>query len=263
MISVEKIVENNKQGVIDSLRSDVVRHVFAFHDIQYEPEHTTMYATFENGNLKGYILIYTALEFASVILECAEDAAERLLEYAPKNRFIMHTPPNLLSIIKKRFPNEKHYTENWMLVRKDQAKFYRSGTVRRLRHEDDAARLATLLSTREDRPQGTVKKYVDWISKMPIYGVFINGELVSYAGSFIQLPQVWMIGGIYTHPEHRNKGYSTLATSAVTEEALENAEAAALFVRSDNYPAIRAYEKIGYKKIGEKLWVDVGTGLMP
>jgi predicted GNAT family acetyltransferase len=72
-----------------------------------------------------------------------------------------------------------------------------------------------------------------------------------------------MIGGVYTHPEHRNKGYSTLATSAVTEEALENAEAAALFVRSDNYPAIRAYEKIGYKKIGEKLWVDVGTGLMP
>jgi predicted GNAT family acetyltransferase len=49
----------------------------------------------------------------------------------------------------------------------------------------------------------------------------------------------------------------------VTEEALKNAEAAALFVRSDNYPAIKAYEKIGYKKIGEKLWVDVGTGLKP
>jgi predicted GNAT family acetyltransferase len=98
---------------------------------------------------------------------------------------------------------------------------------------------------------------------MPIYGVSIDSELVSYAGSFIQLPQVWMIGGVYTHPNHRNKEYATFATSAVTEEALKNAENAALFVRSDNHSAIRVYEKIGYKKIGEKLWVDVGTGLKP
>jgi hypothetical protein len=72
-----------------------------------------------------------------------------------------------------------------------------------------------------------------------------------------------MIGGVYTHPNHRNKGYATLATSTVTEEALKHAETAALFVRSDNLPAIRVYEKIGYKKIGEKLWVDMGTGLKP
>jgi predicted GNAT family acetyltransferase len=72
-----------------------------------------------------------------------------------------------------------------------------------------------------------------------------------------------MIGGVYTHPNHRKKGYATLATSAVTEEALKNAEAAALFVRSDNYPAIKAYEKIGYKKVGEKVWVDVETGKKP
>ncbi|MDI6847661.1 MAG: GNAT family N-acetyltransferase [Candidatus Bathyarchaeia archaeon] len=128
---------------------------------------------------------------------------------------------------------------------------------------EDASKLAMLLSSREERPRGTVKKYIEWISKMPLYGVFVNGELVSYAGSFIQLPQVWMIGGVYTHSNHRNKGYATLATSAVTEEALKHAETAALFVRSDNYPAVRVYEKIGYKKTGEKLWVDVGTGIKP
>ncbi len=54
-----------------------------------------------------------------------------------------------------------------------------------------------------------------------------------------------------------------MATSAVTEEALRCAETAALFVRSDNHPAIKVYEKIGYRKIGEKLWVDVETGLKP
>jgi ribosomal protein S18 acetylase RimI-like enzyme len=263
MFRIEKVEENSKQCVIDSLRLDVIRHVFAFYDIQHEPDCTTMYAAFKNGSLKGYILIYTALEFTSVILECESDVAEELIEYAPKNSFVMHVSPNLLPIIKRKFPHAKHYVEDWMLVESDDAAFFRSKLVRRLRAEADASKLATLLSSRKDRTTGTVKKYVELISKQPIYGVFLNGELVSYAGSFIQLPQVWMIGGVYTHPKHRSKGYATLATSAVTEEALKNAEAAALFVRSDNYSAIKVYEKIGYKKIGEKLWIDMGTGMKP
>jgi len=263
MFRIEKVKENNRQRVIDSLRLDVLRHVFAFYDIQHEPDCTTMYAAFENGSLKGYILIYTALEFPSVILECETDTAEKLVHYAPENHFIMHVPLNLLPIIKRKFPRAKCYVEDWMLVKSDDAIFFRSKLLRRLRTEDDASKLAMLLSSRKGRTTGTVKKYVELISKQPIYGVFVNGELISYAGSFIQLPQVWMIGGVYTHPKHRSKGCATLATSAVTEEALKNAEAAALFVRSDNYSAIKIYEKIGYKKIGEKLWIDAGTGMKP
>ena len=263
MVVVEKVVENNKQRVIDSLRLDIIKHVFALYDIQYEPEHTTMYAASENGNLKGYILIYRVLDFPSIVLECDNDTAEKLIEYTPKNHFIMHIPPNLLPSVKRKFPNAKQYVEDWMLVKQEQANFFKSEHVHRLGSEDDAARLAILLSNREDRPVGTIEKYMGLISKTLVYGVSIDSELVSYAGSFLQLPQVWMIGGVYTHPNHRNKGYATLATSAVTEEALKNAEAAALFVRSDNYSAIRVYEKIGYKKIGEKLWVDVETGLKP
>ncbi len=263
MFAMAKVDESNKQHVIDSLKSDVIRHVFALYDIQHEPENTTMYVAFENGNLRGYILIYTALEFPSVILECDSNVAEKLIEYAPKNQFIIHVSHNLLPIVKGRFPAAKSYVEDWMLINKGEANVSRSELVRRLRVEEDAAKLAMLLSTREDRSRGTVKMYLDWINKMPVYGVFLSGELVSYAGSFLQLPRVWMIGGVYTHPDYRNKGYATLATSAVTEEALNHAESAALFVRSDNYQAIRVYEKIGYKKIGEKLWMDVGTGRKP
>jgi RimJ/RimL family protein N-acetyltransferase len=263
MLKIEKIDENNKQRVIDSLKLDIVSHVFAFYDIQYDPKHTSMYAALENGNLDGYILIYTALDFPSVILECESETAESLIKYAPENNFIMHVPPNLQQIVGSSFPNAKCYVENWMLVKKAQANFFESEAVRRLCTEDDATSLAVLLSSRQDRPTGTRRKYLDLISRMPTYGAFMNHELVSYASSFLQLPEVWMMGGVYTNPIHRDKGYGTLTTSAVTKEALKHAESAALFVRSDNHPAIRVYEKIGYKKIGEKLWVDVGTGLRP
>jgi ribosomal protein S18 acetylase RimI-like enzyme len=263
MLKIEKISENNKQPFLASLKSDIVRHVFAVYDIQNEPSRTTTYAAFENRDLKGYILIYLGADVPSVVLECESSVAEELTEYAPKNNFIVHTSLDLVTAVQHRFPSEKHYIEDWMLVRRSEARFYKSELVRRLHNDDDAEKLAGLLSTRQDRPKRAAKRYFDWISKMPIFGVLVRGKLLSYAGSFLQLPQVWMIGGVFTHPEHRSKGYATLAVSAVTEEALKNSEAAALFVRSDNYPAVKSYRKIGYKKIGEKAWIDVGTGLRP
>jgi RimJ/RimL family protein N-acetyltransferase len=264
MISVVKIDEKNRQQMIDSIRHDVVRHSFAYNDLLFDFEHTEAYAAFENKNLEGYLLIYDATEFPSVVLECEPETATKLMEHAPQDGFIFHTKTSLLRIIEKRYPHAKSYVENWMQTRKEQAHFSKSENVRKLNTDrDDAAQLAELLSTRETSTETTAKKYLDWISKMPLYGVFINNKLVAYAGSFIQLPEVWIIGGVYTHPEHRNKGYATLATSAITEEALDNSQTAVLFVRSDNYPAIKVYEKIGYKKIGEKLWVDVGTGRKP
>ena len=263
MFKVEKVDEGNRQRLLEYVRSDVIKHVFAFYDVQYDPEHTETYVALKKDRVTGYILKYSATDVLSLILECEEEAAETLLAHAPENHFIMHTARNLLSVIKRRFPNAKDYVENWMLIRKPEASFHSSRSVRRLRTEEDAAMLATLLRERNDRPERMMAKYVEWVTKLPVYGVFKKGMLVSYAGSFIQLPQVWMIGGVYTDPEHRNKGYALLATSAITEEALRHAEAAALFVRADNYPAVSVYEKIGYRKIGEKLWVDVGTGLRP
>ena len=261
--TIEQVDEHNKKHVISSLRSDIIRHVFAFYDIQHDPEHTVMHAAFEDGKLEGYILTYTAMETPSVVMECESETAKKLIEYAPADKYVMHTRSDLLPVIEKRFPTAKHYLENWMLVRKGKANILKSELTRRLRTKEDAEKLFRLLEARKERTPSSIKRYLDWMTRMPLYSLFINNELVSYAGSFLQLPQVWMIGGVYTNPDHRNKGYATQTTSAVTEEALRNAEAAALFVRSDNFPAIKAYEKIGFRKIGEKLWVDIGTGLKP
>ncbi|HML03331.1 MAG TPA: hypothetical protein VK487_08155 [Candidatus Bathyarchaeia archaeon] len=149
MLSIEKVDENNKQRIIDFLRADVVHHVFAFYDIQYEPQHTDAYVALDNEGLMGYVLVYTALDFPSVILEGENRAAERLLDHAPRNRFIMHIPPDLLRTVKSKFPSTKCYVENWMLVTKDEAKFIRSTLARRLKTAD-VPKFGALLSTREE-----------------------------------------------------------------------------------------------------------------
>jgi hypothetical protein len=83
-----------------------------------------MYAAVGNDRLTGYILVYTALEFPSVILEGDEAIVEKLIEHVPANRFIIHATSDLLACVKNKFPEAKHYVENWMLIKKDGAKFF-------------------------------------------------------------------------------------------------------------------------------------------
>ncbi len=133
MTTVEKVTQTNQEQIVKYLGSNVIENVFAFYDIQYEFERTTMHVARKNKKIVGYVLVYDATDFPSVILECQKEVADKLLNYAPQNNFIMHTSPKHLQTVVKKFPSAKAYVENWMLVKKSEAKSFRSKMVRKLR----------------------------------------------------------------------------------------------------------------------------------
>jgi GNAT superfamily N-acetyltransferase len=94
------------------------------------------------------------------------------------------------------------------------------------------------------------------------YGVFIDGKLVSVARTYVRTPHVWVVGGVFTHPNFRGRGFAKAVTAAVTREALLSGAYALLHVREDNYPAIRAYRRIGYELIGRRVWVSFTPRVM-
>jgi hypothetical protein len=59
------------------------------------------------------------------------------------------------------------------------------------------------------------------------------------------------IAGVYTEPEFRNRGLARRGTAEVARRALGTAPAVCLFVRQDNAPARRAYERGGFRYAGE------------
>jgi len=94
------------------------------------------------------------------------------------------------------------------------------------------------------------------------YGVFVDGRLVSVARTYVRTPRVWVVGGVFTHPDFRGRGFAKAVTAAVTREALLSGAYALLHVREDNYPAIRAYRRIGYELIGRRVWVSFTPRVM-
>lgn len=99
------------------------------------------------------------------------------------------------------------------------------------------------------------------IARGVFYGVWQDGNLVATAGTHVWSVQerVVAIGNVFTHPDHRGRGYATQCTGAVTRDAVAaGMDPIVLNVKEGNVPAIRVYEKLGFRQ--RELFVE-GPGL--
>jgi ribosomal protein S18 acetylase RimI-like enzyme len=82
------------------------------------------------------------------------------------------------------------------------------------------------------------------------YGIRINGHLVAAAGTHVVSRTMGLaaVGNVLTHRDYRGRGFAKIVTGAVTQELLRFCDQVVLNVRSDNPPALRAYQAIGYRE---------------
>ena len=95
--------------------------------------------------------------------------------------------------------------------------------------------------------------FASWLPSSAIadgvyYGLRVNGQLVSAAGTHVVSPgaRLAVVGNVLTHSDYRGRGFATAVTGAVTAELLRTCDQVVLNVRSDNPPALNAYRRLGY-----------------
>jgi RimJ/RimL family protein N-acetyltransferase len=77
-----------------------------------------------------------------------------------------------------------------------------------------------------------------------------QGRLVSLSAFNAALPDIVQLGGIYTPPESRGRGYAKAAVAASLLAARDRgATRAVLF--TDNPSAARSYEAVGFRRLGD------------
>ncbi len=95
------------------------------------------------------------------------------------------------------------------------------------------------------------------IRKWRYYGVFRDSKLVAIACRYIALPEIWIIGDVFTHPEYRGLGYGKMVTSAITRDAVASGAEAYLHVNKENSIAISVYKRLGYVVLRERPWIFI------
>ena len=77
-------------------------------------------------------------------------------------------------------------------------------------------------------------------------------EMVSTSGFNATIDEAVQIGGVWTPPALRRRGYGRAAVAASLLDArAEGAETAILFTGEDNIPAQKAYQALGFRRIGD------------
>jgi ribosomal protein S18 acetylase RimI-like enzyme len=82
------------------------------------------------------------------------------------------------------------------------------------------------------------------------YGICLDGRLVSVAGTHLVAPNEGFgaVGNVFTHPSYRRNGYAAACTSAVCADLLAQDLVIVLNVSTDNIPALRLYERLGFRE---------------
>jgi RimJ/RimL family protein N-acetyltransferase len=103
------------------------------------------------------------------------------------------------------------------------------------------------------RADGTPAFYTaENIDDAVYYGAFREGQLVAVAGTHVVSREdgIAVAGNVFTHPMHRSLGLGTTVTGAVTRHLLQSCPEVVLSVDPRNVPAVRAYERLGYREVG-------------
>jgi predicted GNAT family acetyltransferase len=78
-------------------------------------------------------------------------------------------------------------------------------------------------------------------------GIFDDEKLIAMGGERLQVPGYTEVSAICTHPDHQGKQLATKILSHVSEGIRTRGEIPFLHTKTDNAPALKVYEKLGYR----------------
>ena len=84
-----------------------------------------------------------------------------------------------------------------------------------------------------------------------VYAVEMDGRPVAKAATNARGYGIDQIGGVYTVPALRGKGLARLAVATLLGEIFEEKQAACLFVKKRNTPAIALYHRLGFAVVSD------------
>jgi len=206
-----------------------------------------VYCAFKRNQVVGVCTIYRAFSTPSIVFGTAPPKVKRaLLEKAlPEisDEFISLCQPVDIDLFKEYATILHSHLEQQMIT----------GSSKRIEHSN-----VKVEKVGKSELKLLNKFYAEYHAEAwaqiqfkagPYYCVKQDEKIVSAAGVHLVAPQIAQLGNIITDEAHRNRGYATACTNALIADLVSKGRIISLFVRTENAPAIRVYENLGFCKM--------------
>jgi ribosomal protein S18 acetylase RimI-like enzyme len=109
-------------------------------------------------------------------------------------------------------------------------------------------------STYEFEKDQPLTRYIGWLTNSTVFGAFQNSQLIGTASltisSGLKDSHKGLLRAMYVRPGSRRSGAGRLLVEAAIQTARQKVERVLLAVVSDNQPAIRLYQTLGFRQYG-------------
>ena len=241
-------------------------HCYAVYYFTREPDRTEIVLMASGGNIDSYALVWYGGKFT--IMDIYEihlwnPTKEVVLEISipPDKRAdiqLYGSTPKDVELVISHFKNlgfSKFHVAEFHDMVCTRESFVPSPL------EKQAARLGeehVLLYRDLERERGieiSVEEAEEILKTYVHYGVIVDNVLASIAASYVTLPWMYAISGVFTREKYRGRGYAKAVTSALTREAISSEAIVSLHVEVDNELAIKLYKSLGYRVAKTRTWV--------
>ncbi len=243
------------------LKKDIHGNTYLLCDLEDENLRHNFRLFLDDNKLRSLLFHINDVDF-NIFWIYGYYGSDKLLENIKSKKFIIIAESEHRKLLSETYKNSKIYEEITMFL-SNVGSFDIPGdiNVRQIKKNEYSLLADTLNDGKHDKIYYMNKAKLK-LKNNSVYGYFINNKIVSIAAIDVMSKYGCAIGGVYTLLEYRNKGYARSVISKIIQNCIIKNNIT-LFVRKDNYPAIKLYNSMGFKNNSERIFVDNGTGVVP
>jgi GNAT superfamily N-acetyltransferase len=225
------------------LREDPIWSAYALADL--EPEHEPFCTWMLDDH--ALLLIYRRLEPTVLYMQGEPASLAALLPEVPVGTYQFSCLPEHKLLIDQFF-QDVSFQDMWRMVFTGaHVKPEVGGLQLKGLGEDALMDIERLIADHQDAPDAFIPEQ---LSSGVFYGVYDRSRLVALSGTHVCSTRYNLaaVGNVFTDPDYRGNGFAAMTTQAVIHDlSSEGIETIVLNVAQANTPAIKTYERIGFR----------------
>jgi ribosomal protein S18 acetylase RimI-like enzyme len=245
---------------------DPFGHAYARWDLDHAPYRVRFISALDGDDTVGYLLVWLGHPAATVVHWVGADPRARaLVDALPARPLILIVPEMFQNAAVSARGAARPFTilllANLTLSERATPTPPPTGIVVRRLERTDTPNLVAFARRQTDPVAGeypTLDPGDEWV-----WGAFDHGTLVGAIRAAVRLPEVWLLGGVIVDPAFRQRGIGQALVGAALAAAREARTKVGLYVREDRVEAQHLYERMGFRPIGRRTWLDFGAGVSP